>query len=411
MIWTVFARDRQGGLAVATGIMAPILFGFAAIAVDVANARMVQTRLQNAGDAAALAASQKLPDTTAATTAALAIAVKNTPAGWGTTLQASDIVYGKYDTATQTFTVSAVNPNAVQLRTSRTAAAGNALRTTFGWAVGKPQMDIATKSTAYRSSGPTYCVYVLDGNANSALSAGGGGTLIVPNCGVQVNSGHNKAAAAGNATDVSAKSFCLVGGYNGTFTPSPQTGCPALADPLLSIPEPSAPNGGTCYSGSTPQPNQTYCGTYSISSDVNIPAGIYYFKNASVTFSGGNVTGSGVMFFLDTNSTMDFSTNGTVSLTAPTSGTYAGISIFQSRSAPLNNTIKVTGGGNFLMDGTIYTPRAHLSLYGNSTVSVTSKSGYLIANKISFTGASTFSVGAWGGTQALGKPQKAAIVE
>lgn len=298
MIWSSFARDSRGGIAIATAIAAPVLFGFAAIAVDVANARMVQTRLQIAADAAALAASQKLPDTTAATTAALAIATKNTPAGWGTTLQASDITYGTYNLTTQTFTASSVSVNAVQLKTGRTAATGNPLRTAFGWAVGKPQLDVATRSTAYRSSGPTYCVYALDGSSVSALGASGGGTFSVPSCGVQVNSAHNKAASAGNATSVSAKSFCIVGGNNGTFSPVPQTGCPVLADPLASIPEPSAPNAGSCYFGLTPQPNQTYCGTYSISSDISIPAGLYYFKSATVTFSGGNVTGSGVIFFL-----------------------------------------------------------------------------------------------------------------
>lgn len=405
-------NDQEGAVAVLAALALPALLGFGALAVDLGYARVVETQLQAAADAAALAASQKLPDTTAARTAALDLAAKNTPSGYGTIIQSSDVSFGRYDPSTQVFTSGAANPNAVQVQTSRTVAKGNQLPTFLAGILTGTPLQVSRVSIAFRDTAQTYCVIVLDPNSVGALSVNGGGTFQVPNCGVQVNSGHNKAASAGNATNVVAKKFCLVGGYNGSFSPTPDTGCAALADPLSAVPEPAAPNGGTCYTGATPLPNQTYCGTITLNNSVTLSPGIYYFKGATVTFgTGANLTGTGVMFFFDANSSMDLSSNGTVNLTAPSSGTYAGISMFQSRSATTNNTMKMTGGANFIIDGTIYMPKASLQLTGNSDVSVNSKTGYVITNKLSFTGSSTFSVGTWGGVQAYGSNNKAALVQ
>ena len=244
---------------------------------------------------------------------------------------------------------------------------------------------------------------VLDGSAVSALEVKGGGKFSVPNCGVYVNSGHNKAASSGNATSVLAKNFCIVGGYSGSFSPTPTTGCASMPDPLAAVPEPTMP-AAACAPSANPQPNTCYyTGAITVSSSTTLASGTYFFKNATVTIAAGaNITGTNVMWYFDANSTLDFASNGTVHLTAPSSGAWRGIAMFQSRSAPLNNTMKITGSADFILDGTVYMPRAQLQLTGNSDVSVNSKSGYVIANKLAFTGSSTFTVGTWGGVQALG---------
>lgn len=414
LIRSFLNHDQRGAVAMMVALLFPALMGFGALAVDIANSRAIQAQLQTAADAAALAASQQLPDTAAATAAALDLASRNVPISYGTVLRSTDITYGTYDPTTKTFTAGGTPPTAVQLNVSRSTATGNAPPTILAGVLGLRSANIVTTSMVYRSSiPPDYCVIVLDPNSVSAFGASGAGTFSVPNCGVQVNSGHNKAASAGNGTSVSAKKFCIVGGYSGSFSPAPVTGCAALADPLASIAEPTAPNGGTCYLGSTPQPNQTYCGTITLSSAVSLPAGLYYFKGASLSIgSGASISGTGVTWFFDSTSSLNFAANGTVSMTAPSSGTYKGISIFQSRSATTNNTaIQLTGGANFTLDGTIYTPKADLQLTGNSTMSVNSKSGYVVTNKLSYTGSSTFIVGTWGGTQALGSNGKAAMVQ
>jgi hypothetical protein len=345
--------------------------------------------------------------------AALDLAAKNAPQNYGIILQVADIQYGVFDPEAKSFTPGNSSPNAVQVRTTRTAASGNPAPSFLARIFGSHHSDIATIALAHRGTGPKHCVVVLDPSANGAFAASGNGSFQVPNCGVQVNSSHNRGAMTGGAANVSAKSICVVGGFQGSFSPSPETRCESVADPLASVPEPSAPNGGACSTWTAnPAPNRTYCGTISITSSTSLAAGTYYFKNATVSIgSNASVTGNDVMWFFDASSRIDMNTSGMVNLSAPLSGTYKGISIFQSRSAPLNNEMKITGTSNFLLAGTLYMPRAALVLTGNSDVSVNARSGYVITNRLAYTGSSTFTVGTWGGSQAYGSATKAALVK
>jgi hypothetical protein len=384
------------------------------LGVDVATGRYVKARLQTAGDAAALAAVQKLPDTAAATAAALDLAARNVPSNYGTVLRSTDFTFGTYDPEMQVFTPTTTNPTAVKLTTGRLAANGNSLSTAFGWAVGRRTLDVSSATTAYRNPGPMNCVFVLDTSPNAALDASGSGRLEVPNCGVQVNSGHPNAARTSGSSRVSAKSISIVGGYQGSFSPAPVTGSASQPDPLASLPEPAGPNGGTCATWSAaPAPNRTYCGTINVTTNTTLSPGLYYFRNATVTVSGSvNVTGDQVMLFFDAGSSFSLGSSGTVNITAPWSGTYKGISVFQSRLATENNSrISLTGSADFLLDGTIYVPRANLRLWGSSSITTGQKSGYVITNQLTFGGSSDFTIGSWGGTQALGKRQKAALVQ
>jgi hypothetical protein len=68
----------------------------------------------------------------------------------------------------------------------------------------------------------------------------------------------------------------------------------------------------------------------------------------------------------------------------------------------INNTMNITGGADLSLAGTLYMPRASLSLTGNSSVTITGKTGYVIAYELHYTGTSDFEVGTVGGTQALG---------
>ena len=126
-----------------------------------------------------------------------------------------------------------------------------------------------------------------------------------------------------------------------------------------------------------------------MSGNVTLQPGVYYLKGGNLTVSSSsNITGSGVTIFLDKNSTLNLNGGGTISLTAPTSGTYTGMVIFVSRSAPITKTLSLGGGGTLLLNGTVYAPTVPLSMSGNS--SYTTKVGYVIVDKLSFGGSSSF---------------------
>ena len=103
-------------------------------------------------------------------------------------------------------------------------------------------------------------------------------------------------------------------------------------------------------------------------------SGTYIIEGGGFTVSGNaSVTGTGVTIYNAGSNYpssggnfggITLSGNGTFNMTAPTTGTYAGILIFQSRQ----NTRALSFSGNAMlgMTGTIYAASALLSMSGNS---------------------------------------------
>jgi len=317
------------------------------------------------------------------------------------------VVLGYYDVSWDTFTAGGSPTNAVKVTSARTAARGNAPPKFLIGALGLNALDVQASAVAYRPrNSPPYCVYVLNnGNSNGSFSVTGGGEFAVPNCGVYVNSAHpNGAAQATGASKVRASRFCIVGGASGTFNPAATTGCAAVADPLSGVAEPAMPTGckTPAQIASSSWSPGLYCGSITPPANVTMSAGTYYFYGATLNIgSGQNITGTGVTWFFDATSTLNHTSGGTLNISAPTTGSLAGIAMFQSRSASLNNQMKLSGNADFTIDGTIYFPRAALTLTGSASVAVP-KTGYVITWTMSYTGNSDFYVGTTGGTQALG---------
>ncbi|GAC1329893.1 MAG: pilus assembly protein TadG-related protein [Beijerinckiaceae bacterium] len=368
----------------------PVVLAGTAFAIDLSYVYYNKSRIQQAADAGALAAVLALPNTGTAGTQALQLVSSNTPTSFGTLSTNADVTFGTWDASTKTFTISAANQNAVQVKTHRTVANGNPILTFFGKFVGAPYVEVNATGTAVRFGGA--CVRVLDPSAAPAFTNGGSGKVSL-DCALQVNSSSANAAQSQGSSTISTSSTCVSGGYTGTgWSPTPTIGCKVLADPLASIPEPAAPtsctvNNPTVSSG-TLNSNCTYTGTVSLSGSVTLQSGLLYFKNATINVSSStNINGTGVTMFLDANSTLSLTGNGTISLSAPTSGTYAGLLIFQSRSTPVSHTLTIWGNGTMSLNGTLYAPSATLSMGGNATL-IETKVGYVIADKLSLAGSS-----------------------
>lgn len=142
------------------------------------------------------------------------------------------------------------------------------------------------------------------------------------------------------------------------------TGVPVLADPLAGVPEP-VPT-GTNYGNKTFNDGQTMqpgmYGTISIAknADVVMAPGIYYIDGGLTTQSGCTLTGSGVMIYNTSGDSLKFDGGGTVYLTPPTSGDYAGISIFEPRSETKEVHIKSKNDVTFT--GTLYAQNGEFDL-------------------------------------------------
>jgi hypothetical protein len=175
-----------------------------------------------------------------------------------------------------------------------------------------------------------------------------------------------------------------VGGFSAsgstTFSPAPTTGTAPVADPLGPLAGPGTAGLASYGSVNFTQGSQTINpGIYSRISvsgngSLTLNPGIYIIEGGGLTATGNaSISGSGVLIYNAGSSYPNSGGNfggitlggtGTFNLTAPTTGTYAGVLIFQSRqnTRALSFSDKARGG----MSGTIYAPSALLSMSGNS---------------------------------------------
>ncbi|MEZ6067518.1 MAG: VWA domain-containing protein [Planctomycetaceae bacterium] len=112
---------RRGIIMVITAVMLIVLFAFVAFSVDVGYMTLTKGQLQNAADAAAMAGVRELANgENAVQDAAKEIALENEAAGYPVSLANGDILIGRFDYASKTFTPTAGSANAVQV-TARVA--------------------------------------------------------------------------------------------------------------------------------------------------------------------------------------------------------------------------------------------------------------------------------------------------
>lgn len=166
-----FLRAEKGAVAITVAIMAPVLIGMAALAVDVAYYRSVHNQLQTAADAAALAAVQNLDSETSAVNAAIEFANRNVPANYGTVTTPATIELGTYDAETRTFTSSNgiwIDINAVRVTAERSPEHGNEMKRFLGRILGDGSVSARASAVAARHAWLQYEPPVSVSLANEA---------------------------------------------------------------------------------------------------------------------------------------------------------------------------------------------------------------------------------------------------
>ena len=237
------------------------------------------------------------------------------------------------------------------------------------------------------------CVFVLDPTGSAAYYQNGS-TTFMSACGVYVDSNSPTAMQNSGNAIIQASEYDVVGGvdWHGTITPTPNTGVTPFPDPLRGLPVPSpCDSAGGC--------NSANCSAHptrlSINADTTLYPGTYcggiWVKNATVTFSPGqyiivgggigtqdtnsHIRGTNTFFYNTYNSAnaygaFDFNANSDVQLSAPTSGTYAGILAFQDRNCCVAGSITESfqGGATSFYEGTIYYPKSIVQFKGNPSL-------------------------------------------
>ncbi len=385
---------RRGVVAVLVAICLVVLVMFVAIVVDGGLIQDRRRHLQAATDAAAMAAAAQLfmqdPLTNGldpqqqARDSARAIAAANGYTNDGTT----SIVTVNIPPTSGPFNGQR-NYAEVSIEYRQTRY--------FSGVFGSGHLPILARAVSRgKWAPPRDGIIVLDKNDRGALTIDGGGTqnvtALMTNAPVIVNSSDPEAMIAnGSASMTSSEGFELTGGSStsggGQFVGPISTGWTPTPDPLRYLPPPD-PNNLTVQENNHRQiaGNQVvtldpgvYIGGITITgqAQVVLNPGIYYMQDGGFNFNGqGSLTGIGVMIYNAPSSStaslgIDLTGGGTVTLSPPTSGPYAGIVFFQDRTKDVPVDIK--GNGTMNITGTFYAANAPVRINGNGAISVGSQ--------------------------------------
>jgi Flp pilus assembly protein TadG len=416
--------SRRGNVAVLTALLMLPIAGALSLAGDLANGFMVNRSLQNAADSAALAAAtggdlaqdSGSPALYAYQREALAVASK----------------YGFVDGAnnvavTSTTVTNAQNPSCpVSVTQCFQVTVSKTIPLYFASAVGFKgnatlNGDSALKVSATALATPVLgaqnvCVLALDPTSTQSATADvTGGATVLDKCSLWDDS------AAGAAFVMTGGSFTaqaayVVGGSTMTggaiILTSPtavQTQQSSMADPFTALYAtngvstlvnqscPSANKGVNVSSGAKTLQPGVYCNSLSISGGTaTLSAGVYVIQGGKISVSGGSLTGSGVTIILTCavqpcTSSSSYATatltGGTTNLSAPTSGAWSGMLLYQDSNDPTSNKDKdsLTGGANTL-EGALYFPTQQLTYTGGPASAPCTE---IVAWTVTFTGGGT----------------------
>ena len=119
-------------------------------------------------------------------------------------------------------------------------------------------------------------------------------------------------------------------------------------------------------------------------------------KGSGVTLVFTSSTGSGY-------ATASISGGATLQLTAPTTGSTAGLVFFGDRNEPLGTLYSLTGGDNQNVGGAIYFPKGAVQWAGNANGN--QKCTQIVADTVQLVGNTTLQVDCKGfGTKTMGSP-------
>lgn len=391
-------KDRRGNALVIAGACLPLIVGSAGLATDTIQWTLAKRQLQRAADSAAIAGAYDRQAANGATTTVADTVTHDVSLNSHTRFaMLSAYPQVKYDancpvttTGTMTFRVC------VELRVQQ--------RLPFSSLFMASAPVIIAKSTAASIALGDPCILATDPAATNAVNFSGNATVYMPNCPVFSNSAAANAAIAKGSSAVNAKSVGAVGGVaksNNFTVGSYYPYSAAVADPYASVTPDTSDmhctsdaltedtpastlNTYNCFSSLSVKSNKSFSVPASFTGPIYINGGDVKFQGdfscaaCTIVLTNADPTSSSIG-----NITANAGTN--VNITAPTSGTYKGLAIYQDRRASdCNNCNKINGNSASLITGAIYFPKQELQYNGTGTTAAVCTR--FIGKRVTFTG-------------------------
>jgi Flp pilus assembly protein TadG len=389
-------KNQSGQALVSTAIAMVVLAGFAGLAIDMGMLRYQKRLQQTAADAAALAGASNLTNggvQAGGAGASIANGFTDTANGAsGSSCQDST------NTAIGTITVTICSgPKDVTINGTLvpggphagTANAGNYVEAVVAvvqptyfmniFGVDRETVIARAVATNYSGAAPglsSGCLWALappNAVGVEGFNIQGSAALYAPTCAILDNGNYDPVGNSPNLI-IQAGTFAVSGTDTGskklptcTATPNncPAYKAPASPDPLVGLTAPTQPSNGSFNSttktyspGTFNGINLTGNGSYTFS------PGIYYMTGNFSCSGTPAITGTGVMFYFTNGATWNCQGNDSISLSAPTSGTYTDILMYQNPADTANPSIGGNVGSSY--NGILYFPNAEPTFYGNS---------------------------------------------
>jgi Flp pilus assembly protein TadG len=371
---STFGRGSSGSVAIFFGLsLLPLMFLTGAV-IDYHRVVTAKSQLQAAVDAAAIAAAGGSTQTQAERQA---LAYKMSLVNLGTL-------------------ASQINPTITESESSGTfqVTASASVPTAFMQIAGVATVSISATAIASNSvagtSSSNVCLLALSKTASPGVLANSSVNINAPTCEIDVASTGSPAATFNSGDVFNVTKLCVAGSSvlnNAGSISVLQTGCTVASDPfankLPTVSVGSCTVNGQNYSGVASLSPGVYCGGFNFngSGTLNLAPGLYIFKGTNWNLnSGWTVNGSGVTFyFADQWSYIQFNSGVQAYLSAPTSGTYANILLFEP-SGLSTSSFTIDGGAGHSFSGLVYLPSRNITF--NSMSNVTSEALTLVLNSV-----------------------------
>ncbi len=237
-----------------------------------------------------------------------------------------------------------------------------------------------------------FCILSLDTNDRWAFRNSGSVNLVMPECGIAVNSYDEEAMDVNGFVTIDVKDINIVGDLSISGASARveyetlNVGTNVVYDPYANLEIPTFSGCSrsdmrhptTINSTATLSPG-VYCGGIRISgtNTVTFSPGVYILDGGGLTVTGGGSIVANDVNIVLTNSggssygsfgTIDITGNRDIYFSARETGDLAGIVFFQDRRASESGVNKILGSNIVQVDGAIYTPRQELNFGGNAAV-------------------------------------------
>ncbi len=398
-------RNERGNVLILTAAAMPLLLGSAGLAVDTIQWTLWKRQLQRAADSAALAGVYQrvqVNDTTQITNAVsrdvdvttLFKRPANTTSTAPMLLFENPVVTPLADDGDNRSRVQ------VELKYQKPLSFSSIFMAEA------PVIRAIATAASVPGSGE-YCFVSLENSNNKTGITIGGNTSLELDCGMMSNSpAPNSALSNGNSSNVKATAIDAVGdiAYSNRWDVgdyNPYT--PAIADPFANVniipadmscfsPGGNLPILGTSTSNNFNGSNASvtlaaaratagYTSTncfrgLSVGSNetMTLPAGTYYIGEAGMNVQG-TLNCTGCTFVLtrinpaNAVGRLDVNAGASTNITAPTTGNFAHIAVYQDRNAidSNSNNNRVNGNSGSVITGAVYFPKQELIYNGNGT--------------------------------------------